>query len=407
MTRIERILLKARETLADTKKERWSDERLIRLIDEAQKDLCRRAKVLRKTTEFIVFDGQHTYTMPDDFLLLDKASINEVPIVLIGHQELDRSVDKWESKEGIVTHAVFDKQLRGKIRLFPIPNYANGNRFVIRPSVNSYAYAKVRQTYGVIAELAQASEFTGTPFGVTTNIEGVFQWQEDFEIPRVAVQTYKMDAQYGLVTDIIIDKTPEAELTSPNFGVVTSVDGFETDTYGTISEVEVKDDVNITFDPSFGVATDYSLTSRFHNITHFVNYGEITDMESSSFNQPYGFTYGFELADKDNVKFQSEYGLTESLIFIKNIMKIYYIKKPKDIVDVNSVIEIDDCFDNALKYYVCGKAFRDDQDTQNRNIGNEELSFYERELQEAMSDDSHDFTRTGRVFEYQYNGAGL
>lgn len=405
MTRVERILLKVRDTLADQKKERWSDERLIRLLDEGQKDLCRRAKVLRTTAEFIIFDGKHTYEMPSDFLLLDKISINDVPIKLIGHQELDKSIDKWELRTGAVTHAVFDKQLRGKVRLFPVPAYNNGNRLRIQPSYSSYAYAKIRQSYGVIAKLAQASEFTNSEFGVTTAITGIFQWQEDEGLPKVIVKDYKMMSDFGVATDIVLDKTPDTELTGLNRGVVTSVDGYLTDTFGVISDVEVKDNVELQFTDDYGASTDFSISSKFRYFTHFRNYGEIATACDSEFNSPYGFTFGFELATPQNVVFESNFGLTESITYIHNFMKVYYIKKPSDVVDKDSVIEVDDCFDNALKYYICGKALRDDQDTQNRATGNEELSFYERELTEALSDDSHDFTRTGeRVYEFQYNG---
>ena len=41
MARIEEILVRVRDTLSDPNKERWSDERLLRLMDEAQKDVAK------------------------------------------------------------------------------------------------------------------------------------------------------------------------------------------------------------------------------------------------------------------------------------------------------------------------------------------------------------------------------
>ena len=177
MTRIEKILIRVRDTLADPKGERWSDERLLRLLDEAQKDLCRRAKLLRSKTSFIVFDGQEYYKMPEDFMLLDKVYINEEPIPLVGHTDLDNKYSKWDSMRGIVSGVVYDKQMRGNIRLFPIPDYSNGDRFKVVPSYNSYYYGKVKGSYGVIANISEAGQFTNGVYGVTSEVTGIFQWQ--------------------------------------------------------------------------------------------------------------------------------------------------------------------------------------------------------------------------------------
>ena len=72
MNRIENIILRVRDTLADHNGDRWPTDRLIRLIDEAQKDICRKAKLLRKKATLSVYDNQGTYKLPDDAMLLDR-----------------------------------------------------------------------------------------------------------------------------------------------------------------------------------------------------------------------------------------------------------------------------------------------------------------------------------------------
>lgn len=405
MTRVEKILLRVRDTLADPNGERWSNARLIRLLDEAQKDLCRRAKVLRSTAEFVVFDGKAFYDMPEDFLLLDIALVNNTPIPLIGHQDLNKTVDKWELNKGKVTNVVFDKQLRGKIRLYPIPDYGRKNTFTIVPAFNSYAYAKVRQPYGVVARVAQGGEFTNSAYGFTTKITSLLQWQEDFTTPKVVQQEYKMMSDFGVTTDIILDKTPENEIVNENLGVVTGVTGFKTDKFGAVSDVAVTPELPIRFNDYYGESVDFSVRGKLGYITHFVNYGLIADITNSKFSSEYGFVSNFEIPNKEDIVFDSNYGVTESVVLVDNILKIFYIKKPADIVDFSSKIEVDECFDNALKYYVAGKAFRDDIDAQNRALGDEELRFYERELIEAKSDDELDFTRNNSVqYETTYGG---
>jgi len=66
MTRIDNILTRARDTLADPFKERFSDERLLRLIDDAQKYLVLKAQSIRSKTTVPIIPGVSTYTLPDD-----------------------------------------------------------------------------------------------------------------------------------------------------------------------------------------------------------------------------------------------------------------------------------------------------------------------------------------------------
>lgn len=406
MTRVEKILTRARDTLGDPDKTRWSDERLLRLLDEGQKDLCRRAKLLRAKAEFIVFDGKGYYDMPEDFLLLDKVTINDMPVPLIGHTDLDHKVAKWETLTGAVQNVVFDKQLRGKIRLFPIPDYKNGNILQVVPSYNSYLYGKVREPYGVIANMAQASQFTGSQYGVTTSITGIFQWQEDFDLPRVVVKDYKMSSRYGVTSQIIIDSTPDYTV-DPEFGCVTSITGFSSDVYGAITDVQGTD-YNIQFTSVTGEGVAFNIFENFGYFTHFKNRGDITDWCDGKLNSPYGYTADIESLDRKDVVFESAFGLATSITYIRNNMVVFYIKKPKDITKLDSVIEVDDAFDTALKYYVVGMAFRDDVDTQNRALGSEELSLYERELQTAIREDTLDFTHNNNVqYEVKYNGGGF
>lgn len=405
MTRIEKILIRVRDTLADPKGERWSTARLIRLIDEAQKDICRRAKLLRSKTQFIVFDGQATYTMPEDFLLLDKVYINNEPIPLTGHTDLDKAYGRWDSLKGRVSRVVYDKQMRGEIRLFPIPDYCNGNRFEVVPSFNTYYEGKIRGAYGVVANISNAGQFTDGVYGVTTSVTGIFQFQDsETGTPEVIVKEYKMESKYGLANSIILDYTPKYTV-DPDFGAITYVDGMDIDVYGITTSVEGITDYNVNFTDTRGEGVLFNIFEKPGYFSVFNNRGMIADICHSKFNDNTGFITQIDLPDKRNVIFSSPYGLAHTATLVQNIMEVLYIRKPADIEDITSELEIDDCFDSALKYYVTGKAFRDDISAQNRSVGAEELQFYERELQEALSDDELDFTRNNSVqYETSYDG---
>lgn len=405
MTRIEKILIRVRDTLADPKGERWSDERLLRLLDEAQKDLCRRAKLLRSKTSFIVFDGQEYYKMPEDFMLLDKVYINEEPIPLVGHTDLDNKYSKWDSMRGVVSGVVYDKQMRGNIRLFPIPDYSNGDRFKVVPSYNSYYYGKVKGSYGVIANISEAGQFTNGVYGVTSEVTGIFQWQETpTDMPKVIVKEYKMESKFGFVNSIVLDYTPEYSV-SPEYGTISFVEGMDIDVYGIVTGVDGVDGYNVNFTDTTGEGVSFNIFETPGYFSVFPRRGMIVDICNSVFLENTGVITQIELPDEKDVVFSSPYGLAYSATIVKNIMEVLYIRKPKDIINLESELDIDDCFDSALKYYVAGKAFRDDIDAQNRSLGAEELQLYERELQIALSDDMLDFTRNNSVqYETTYGG---
>lgn len=268
MSRIANILIRARDTLSDPNGDRWSTDRLLRLIDDAQKDICRRAKLLRTKTTLPIQNNTHTYKLPDDTLLLDRVLLDGSLIPLKSHRDLDRFTHDWENDEGTITCVIFDKQRRGIIRLYPTP---------INLDTDTYTF---NNTYGLI-----------------TSIDG-----------------FTIDNNYGILVDIQSDDIDET-----NF----------------VPDTE-------------GIATD----------------------------------------------------LTDSIKVI-----VYYIKKPNTISTIDDELEIDDSFDLAIKYYIVGKALRDDLDTQNRIVGNEELEFYNRELIEAISDDIMDFTRENRHNQTHYRSA--
>ena len=85
-----------------------------------------------------------------------------------------------------------------------------------------------------------------------------------------------------------------------------------------------------------------------------------------------------------------------------NLLSIYYIKKPVLLVELTDELELDDAFDITLKHYVVGMTLRDDLDSQNRTLGNEELVLYNNELAIAMKFTSEDFTSNISSYETPY-----
>ena len=88
-----------------------------------------------------------------------------------------------------------------------------------------------------------------------------------------------------------------------------------------------------------------------------------------------------------------DFGVLSTIFDIKDDLVAYYTKKPIVVTAVSEDLELNEVWHRAIKYYVCGNLLRDDKDTQNRAMGNEELQLYVGELMEAMENSSRDFTQ--------------
>jgi hypothetical protein len=271
MTRIETILLRARDTLSDPNKHRWTDEQLLRLLDDAQKTIVLQARLLRTTKVIRLVAGQAEYALPTDahryIRVLDDSKQN---LKLVSHEQADTLFGtSWELEEGDPVEAIiYDKSNLGTLKVYPIPTldsalvYATTDRYGFVESIDTYV---VNSSYGVVADFS-------------TDLENVFT----------------DDNVYGVLTDMADD-----------------VEG----------------------------------------------------------------------------------------------LKIYYLKKPSTISSVSDTLEINDVFDRAMKYYITGIALRDDKDTQNRQIGNEELQFFQVELNQALKDSAQDGVQMHTQYSSSYIGA--
>lgn len=354
MNRIENIILRVRDTLADHNGDRWPTDRLIRLIDEAQKDICRKAKLLRKKATLSVYDNQGTYKLPNDAMLLDRILYDNSPMPLVSHVQMDEQSKTWELDKGEPRYCVFDKQNQSHIKLWPIPQGISlPGDYVFSPALwQEDVQYLMNDDYGVIVEALTGDTFNDV-YGVTVDISSFFSFYlgPDCTCDNLVKIEDTIESDYGTVTNII---TLEKDFYSNDstYGVVVSIDGY-------------------------AMSSDYGIVVGLYD----------TEFSYENFSGEYGVMVGITVSNKDLV--------------------VYYLKKPDTITSVLSSLEIDDVFDNAIKYYVTGKALRDDMDTQNRVVGNEELGFYERELKEALRDDMLDFTRNDNKQYYTYYNGGI
>ena len=352
MNRLENILLRVRDTLADPYKQKWTDERLLRLINDAQLDIVREAHLLKKKALVPLQEGSNIIQMPDDFYLLLRVIYKDCELQIKNVYEFEKECrqkpaicsselvenmnEHWEKHIGCEPkYLVFDLANPKEVRIYPIPNCLNGQ------------------------------------------------------------------AKYVFISCPVMEGTHEAII--DDFGALGYFEGFyeglnaEIDDYGVTGEVMQTDLFdNATLNNDFGVVWSMPLQDKRVSMGY---YGVVCDIECFNTENIYGVVsdvgYNGELIDL--------YGVLVGLEIVADTLEVHYIKKPKPIENLESELEIPDIWDTAIKYYVCAMAFRDDKDTQHRQMGAEEWQLYQRELRRIKKDSARDFTARDWYFKTNYH----
>lgn len=87
-------------------------------------------------------------------------------------------------------------------------------------------------------------------------------------------------------------------------------------------------------------------------------------------------------------------------------LKLYFISTPQELISVDDELDkvIDRTMLSSLSHYVSGAALRDNMDAQNRQVGNEELSFYEGKKQRLVEQKMKGDVKRVRVTGYRGMG---
>lgn len=352
-TRIADILTRARDSLADPKKERWSDDRLLRLLDEGQKDFARQCKLLKTTSLQLVMPNQAEFTLPSDCWLITRVQYADKAITLMSHEALDIEDSAWYTKTASApTSLVFDRRMPETIRMYPIPDDS--------ATEASYSFSNA----GYLDQVM----YTGDVFGILISTED---------------QLGTIIDEHGITTGIDFVDYIVTDVNSCN-GIQLVTDG--------------------QFSSEYGVFTDIVDNIRVVGFHGNAQLGVVVGIDDFTLSSPYGVVTDLYSPDINIENFYSPYGVVTNIAESAGLLQIFYIRDPKPVQYIEDELEIGSRWDTAMKYFIVGHAFRDDLDTQYRTLGNEMLAFYDRELTLAKKSDSTDSTRATQ-FEIRYKGA--
>ncbi len=123
-SRVHNILLQVRDSLGDYAEDRWEEDRLLRLVDAAQKSIALQSNILRGKATIPLIYNESFYDLPDDCRLINKVSsakIGEFKFLTQEEAELKFGWD-WESQKGEPAYAVYDRINARKLVILPKPD---------------------------------------------------------------------------------------------------------------------------------------------------------------------------------------------------------------------------------------------------------------------------------------------
>ena len=123
------ILTKARFSLSDTSKSRWSDIRLLGLLNEAVREIAKKTTIFVENTFVVLNDGTFTLDMKEVSTKIIRVEYLDNPVEFITMDEMDRKFGKdWQQhKNSKVKALVYTNQVNSQLRIYPIVENAVNN----------------------------------------------------------------------------------------------------------------------------------------------------------------------------------------------------------------------------------------------------------------------------------------
>ena len=115
------VITTAREILADTNGDRWSDSRLIGLLNDGVKDLILNAEVRKETIILELDKNFTTFDVSASLLKILRVQYNDEALPLLSHDQMDKKYGAWaaDTSEDELKAIVYDLQNSGMFRIYP------------------------------------------------------------------------------------------------------------------------------------------------------------------------------------------------------------------------------------------------------------------------------------------------
>ncbi len=121
MTTAAELLADVRPILADPSKQRWTDDRLLKLLNEGLLNLAINTKLFVAKKFITIADALINFDLSDIAVTITRIQYNETIVPFKTIQEMDELSSKWELDTGKTPSAIIiSQQNRAWFRLYPI-----------------------------------------------------------------------------------------------------------------------------------------------------------------------------------------------------------------------------------------------------------------------------------------------
>ncbi len=157
------VIKSARFILSDSDVQRWTDERLLALLNDGLIDIAKTTILFIDTMFVELVNGETDYDLSNLAVKILRIEYEDKELPLTTHRELDKKYPAWAQAEGTKLKAyILDNQREANIKLYPKlvnSNYANvnfGGNFGIVTGVSySELQLNVTNNFGDLGAIAE------------------------------------------------------------------------------------------------------------------------------------------------------------------------------------------------------------------------------------------------------------
>lgn len=115
------ILKNCRLKLGDVNKQGWSDDRLLHLAYDGLIQIASMSKVISRTSNIVIYEGQSNYLIPDAVMIL-RAQYKQIPLELTTISSKDQERRNWRTGEGnVIRELISNGDKSGDFIVYPKP----------------------------------------------------------------------------------------------------------------------------------------------------------------------------------------------------------------------------------------------------------------------------------------------
>jgi len=129
------IIDEARLILSDVDSDRWSDARLISLLNNCLKDLSKNTILFTNTGYAAIVDQVVDYDLALTTVKIHRIEYNDEPLKMLTFEEMDKKKYQWQLDTGDKpTAIIYNKQNQGQFKIYPIVSNAQDGNIVFSQS---------------------------------------------------------------------------------------------------------------------------------------------------------------------------------------------------------------------------------------------------------------------------------